>query len=181
MTVMDDPLARQSDVERRAGRYEGERRTSTVPELGVDETLTSGGGAGVKRRKVSARDKGRAQEALAESPLFNTGEGSANPEEWSISRRVEPATDASRIAGRAPETMKERKFGERGISPKPRCWRDRTNPRLTRWVRMPKGPSPAANRNRHAPRQTFAPSSQARRSSLRKGKNLNAGASAAGL
>ncbi len=32
LTVMDDPLARQSDVENRAGRYEGEGRTSYVPQ-----------------------------------------------------------------------------------------------------------------------------------------------------
>jgi excinuclease ABC subunit B len=73
MTIMDDPLARQSQVEDRAGRYEGERRTSYVPQLGVDTKETSGGDAGLP---------------------------------------------GSRIAGRAPETMKERKFGERGISTK---------------------------------------------------------------
>jgi excinuclease ABC subunit B len=71
MTVMDDPLARQSQVENRAGRYEGERRTSYVPQLGVDTKETSGDD-------------------------------------------ISPS--GSRIAGRAPETMKERKFGERGIS-----------------------------------------------------------------
>jgi excinuclease ABC subunit B len=73
MTIMDDPLARQSQVEDRAGRYEGERRTSYLPQLGVNAKETSGDDAG-----------------LAES----------------------------RIAGHAPETMKERKYGERGISTK---------------------------------------------------------------
>jgi excinuclease ABC subunit B len=73
MVIMDDPLARQSQVEDRAGRYEGERRNSYVPQLGINAKETSGGDAG-----------------LAES----------------------------RIAGRAPETMKERKYGERGISTK---------------------------------------------------------------
>src|SRR5208282_6486654 len=58
MTIMDDPLARQSQVEDRAGRYEGERRTSHVPRLGVDTAETSGGGVGAKRRKTSAGDKG---------------------------------------------------------------------------------------------------------------------------
>ena len=55
MTIMDDPLARQSQVEDRAGRYEGGNRTSYVPQLGVDTTETSGGGTGAKRRKTSAR------------------------------------------------------------------------------------------------------------------------------
>jgi excinuclease ABC subunit B len=73
MTIMDDPLARQSQVEDRAGRYEGERRTSYVPQLGIDTKETSGDGIRVSE---------------------------------------------SRIAGRAPETMRERKFGERGISTK---------------------------------------------------------------
>ena len=73
MAIMDDPLARQSQVEDRAGRYEGERRNSYVPQLGVDSKETSGDDAGLP---------------------------------------------GSRIAGRAPETMKERKFGERGISTK---------------------------------------------------------------
>jgi excinuclease ABC subunit B len=73
MVIMDDPLARQSQVEDRAGRYEGERRNSYAPQLGVNAKETSGDDAG-----------------LAES----------------------------RIAGRAPETMKERKYGERGISTK---------------------------------------------------------------
>ena len=45
MTVMDDPLARQSEVEQRAGRYEGERRTSYVPQLGVDVRASSGADA----------------------------------------------------------------------------------------------------------------------------------------
>jgi excinuclease ABC subunit B len=31
LAVLDDPLARQAEVEERAGRYEGERRTGSVP------------------------------------------------------------------------------------------------------------------------------------------------------
>ena len=54
MTIMDDPLARQSQVEDRAGRYEGGDRTSYVPQLGVDTTETSGGGVGAKRRKTGS-------------------------------------------------------------------------------------------------------------------------------
>ncbi len=57
MTIMDDPLARQSDVEDRAGRYEGNNRTSYVPEIAVDRTATTSGGAGVKRRRSSSAGK----------------------------------------------------------------------------------------------------------------------------
>jgi excinuclease ABC subunit B len=112
MTIMDDPLARQSDVEDRAGRYEGERRTSYVPQLGVDTAETSGGGVGVKRRKTNPRDKARAREAL------NTGENSDSPEEWDIAADNNADMPGSRIGARAPETMRERKFGERGVSAK---------------------------------------------------------------
>jgi excinuclease ABC subunit B len=118
MTIMDDPLARQSDVEDRAGRYEGERRTSYVPQLAVDVKETSGGGVGVQRKRPNARDKKRAQEALAKSPLFNTGEGSRNPEEWEIAAESNAGVPETRIAARPPETMRERKFGERGVSAK---------------------------------------------------------------
>ncbi len=41
MTIMDDPLARQSQVEDRAGRYEGGGRTSYVPK---DEAPARPGG-----------------------------------------------------------------------------------------------------------------------------------------
>jgi excinuclease ABC subunit B len=118
MTIMDDPLARQSDVEDRAGRYEGGNRTSYVPQLGVDATETSGGGVGAKRRKTNRRDKARAREALEKSPLFNAGENSDSPEEWEIAAENNAELAGSRIAGRAPETMRERKFGERGITAK---------------------------------------------------------------
>jgi excinuclease ABC subunit B len=116
MTLMDDPLARQSQVEDRAGRYEGGNRTSYVPQLGVDAKETSGGGVGAKRKRVTPRDKDRAREALAKSPLFNTGEGSDNPAEWEMAAENNAGSASSRIAGRAPETMRERKFGERGVS-----------------------------------------------------------------
>ena len=111
MTIMDDPLARQSQVEDRAGRYEGERRTSHVPQLGVDTVETSGGGVGVKRRKTGSRDKERARQALGNSPLFTTGEGSDNPLEWDIAAESNAEVSGSRIAP-APETSRERKIGE---------------------------------------------------------------------
>ncbi len=111
MTIMDDPLARQSDVEDRAGRYEGGNRTSYVPQLGVDTTETSGGGVGAKRRKSNPRDKNRARQALDKSPLFNTGENSDNPEEWDIAAESNAELSGSRIAPPA-QTSKERKIGE---------------------------------------------------------------------
>ncbi len=111
MTIMDDPLARQSNVEERAGRYEGDNRTSYVPQMAIDTTATSGGGAGVKRRKASPGEKRRSQEALAKSPLFNTGENSDNPEEWDIAAESNAEGSGSRIAP-PPETSKERKIGE---------------------------------------------------------------------
>ena len=58
MTIMDDPLARQSQVEDRAGRYEGGGRTSYVPQLGVDVTVTSGG-EGAKRKRAAANPLAR--------------------------------------------------------------------------------------------------------------------------
>jgi excinuclease ABC subunit B len=111
MTIMDDPLARQSDVEDRAGRYEGGNRTSYVPQLGVDATETSGGGVGAKRRKTNSREKERARQALDKSPLFTTGEGSNNPIEWEIAAENNTGVSGSRISP-APETSKERKIGE---------------------------------------------------------------------
>ncbi len=116
MTIMDDPLARQSDVEDRAGRYEGAGRTSYVPQLGVDTTETSGGGVGSKRRKAGAAGKG-AREALAKSPLFNTGETSDNPEEWEIAAGQNADASGSRIAP-PPEHSKERKIGEWAVTTK---------------------------------------------------------------
>ncbi len=117
MTIMDDPLARQSDVEDRAGRYEGGGRTSYVPQLGVDATETTGGGAGVKRKKVSAGEKSRSRDALAKSPLFNTGENSDNPEEWELAAEQNADASGSRIAP-PPEHSKERKIGEWSVTTK---------------------------------------------------------------
>jgi excinuclease ABC subunit B len=117
MTIMDDPLARQSDVEDRAGRYEGGGRTSYVPQLGVDTTETSGGGVGVKRRKADSRDKDRARKALDKSPLFTTGENSDNPEEWEIAAESNAGVAGSRIAP-PPEHSKERKIGEWSVTTK---------------------------------------------------------------
>ncbi len=111
MAVMDDPLARQSDVEDRAGRYEGGNRTSYVPQLGVDVTETSGGGVGAKRRKSDPRAKAKTQAALDKSPLFNTGENSSNPEEWEIAAENNADVSGSRIAPPA-QTSRERKVGE---------------------------------------------------------------------
>ncbi len=111
MTIMDDPLARQSDVEGRAGRYEGDSRTSYVPQIAIDTTASSGGGAGVKRRKVSPGEKGRSRQALAKSPLFNTGENSGNRQEWELAAESNAEGSGSRIAPPA-ETSKERKVGE---------------------------------------------------------------------
>jgi excinuclease ABC subunit B len=111
MTIMDDPLARQSDVEDRAGRYEGSGRTSYVPQIGVDTTETSGGGVGVKRRKADAREKNRARQALDKSPLFNTGENSDNPVEWDLAAEANADVSSSRIAPPA-QTSRERKAGE---------------------------------------------------------------------
>jgi excinuclease ABC subunit B len=82
MTIMDDPLARQSEVEDRAGRYDGGGRTSWVPQIGVDVVETSGGGAGRKRVKLKAGEKKASEAALAKSPLFTTGEGSDAPQDW---------------------------------------------------------------------------------------------------
>jgi excinuclease ABC subunit B len=117
MTIMDDPLARQSQVEDRAGRYEGGGRTSYVPQLGVDTTETSGGGVGSKRRKVNPRDKDRARQTLDKSPLFNTGENSDNLEEWDIAAEQNADVPATRIAP-PPENSKERKIGEWSITTK---------------------------------------------------------------
>ena len=111
MTIMDDPLARQSDVEDRAGRYEGNNRTSYVPEIAVDMTATTGGGAGTKRRRASSAQEKRSREALAKSPLFNTGENSDNPDEWDLAAENNAEVSGSRIAP-PPETSKERKIGE---------------------------------------------------------------------
>ncbi len=116
MTIMDDPLARQSQVEDRAGRYEGGGRTSYVPQLGVDTTETSGGGVGVKRRKAGSGDRG-ARAALAKSPLFNTGETSDNPEEWDIAAGQNADVPGTRIAP-PPENSKERKIGEWSVTTK---------------------------------------------------------------
>src|SRR5208282_2483440 len=80
MTIMDDPLARQSQVEDRAGRYEGGNRTSYVPQLGADTAEPSGGGTGAKRRKTSPRDKDRARKAPGKRPLPGTGEAWDEPE-----------------------------------------------------------------------------------------------------
>ena len=111
MTIMDDPLARQSDVEDRAGRYEGGNRTSYVPEIAVNTIATTGGGAGAKRRRTNAAEAKRSRDALAKSPLFNTGENSGNPEEWDLAVESNAEVSNSRIAP-APETSKERKIGE---------------------------------------------------------------------
>ena len=98
MTIMDDPLARQSDVEDRAGRYAGNNRTSYVPEIAVDTTATTGGGAGLKRRRANSAEEKRSREALAKSPLFNTGENSDNPEEWDLAAGNNAEVSGSRIA-----------------------------------------------------------------------------------
>ncbi len=98
MTIMDDPLARQSDVEDRAGRYEGNSRTSYVPQIAVDTTATTGGGAGVKRGRASSAEEKRSREALAKSPLFNTGENSDNPAEWDLAAGNNAEVSGSRIA-----------------------------------------------------------------------------------
>ena len=111
MTIMDDPLARQSDVEDRAGRYEGNSRTSYVPQIAVDTTATTGGGAGLKRRRASAPEEKRSREGLAKSPLFNTGENSDNPEEWDAAALNNAEVSGSRVSP-PPETSKERKIGE---------------------------------------------------------------------
>jgi len=116
MTIMDDPLARQSDVEDRAGRYEGGNRTSYVPQIAVDTTATTGGGAGAKRRASSAEEK-RSRDALAKSPLFNSGENSDNPEEWDLAVQGNADPSGSRIAP-PPESSKERKIGEWSITTK---------------------------------------------------------------
>ncbi len=81
LAVLDDPMATQRDVEDRAGRYEGERRTGSVP--GEDGKPVAGsGGQGSRRKKTNPRDKDRAREALSASELFNTGENSDAPEDW---------------------------------------------------------------------------------------------------
>jgi excinuclease ABC subunit B len=100
MTLMDDPLARQSEVEDRAGRYEGERRTSYVPQLGVDTTETSGDAAGVKRKRADTKNKAR------------LGAGSGNAGDWSSEAESDAeVASESRLAKRAPETSKERRAG----------------------------------------------------------------------
>jgi excinuclease ABC subunit B len=104
MAVMDDPLARQSEVEDRAGRYEGGGRTSYVPQLGVDTVETSGGGVGAKRRKANAPGKDRARKALDKSPL--------------IAAESNAGELGSRIAARAPEATMERKIGEFALTAK---------------------------------------------------------------
>jgi excinuclease ABC subunit B len=86
-----------------------------VPQIGVDTTETTGEGAGGKRKRAGKKG---AREALAESPLFNTGEGSDNPDEWELAALSNAGDSGSRIASHAPETIKERKFGERGITTK---------------------------------------------------------------
>ncbi len=133
MTIMDDPLARQSQVEDRAGRYEGGNRTSYVPQLGVDTTETSGGGTGAKRRKTDARSKGGARKTpfSADSPFergnaaenkadnFNTSQKSVNGPEQNKNATLRDAdASGSRIAARAPETTMERKIGEFGVTAK---------------------------------------------------------------
>jgi excinuclease ABC subunit B len=117
MTIMDDPLARQSDVEDRAGRYEGGSRTSYVPQIAVDTTATTGGGAGAKRRRASSAEEKRSRDALAKSPLFNSGENSDNPEEWELAVQGNADISGSRIAP-PPESSKERKIGEWSITTK---------------------------------------------------------------
>ena len=117
LTIMDDPLARQSQIEDRACRYEGERRTSYVPQLGVDAVATSGPNAGGKTRRASPKNKSKSKGALAESPLFNTGEGSDNPVEWDIAAGSNAEVSGSRIAPPA-ETSKERKIGEWSVTTK---------------------------------------------------------------
>jgi len=84
-----------------------------VPQLAVDTEMTSGGGAGIKRKRLNPREKSRSREALAASPLFNTGEDSANPGEWEVAveNNAEMGQPVSRIATRPPETTKERKSG----------------------------------------------------------------------
>ncbi len=102
MAIMDDPLARQSEVEDRAGRYEGERRTSYVPKLGVDTVETSGGGAGVKRKRAAPRGKAQS----------DAGETWDSALEWESEAGSEAEiASQSRLAKRAPETTKERKAG----------------------------------------------------------------------
>ncbi len=140
MTVMDDPLARQSEVESRAGRYEGGNRTSYVPQLGVDTAGTSGGGRGAKRRKTDPRDKDRARKTPGKGSLPGTGEAWDEPEDREIAARnkadnintsqksatcLEQSKNAtlrgahgSHIAARAPETTMERKIGVSGVSAK---------------------------------------------------------------
>jgi excinuclease ABC subunit B len=118
MTIMDDPLARQSAVEDRAGRYEGGNRTSYVPQLGVDTVETSGGGTGAKRRKASAPSKDRGRKAPGKGPLLGAGEAWDEPEEWEIAAESGAAGSGSRIAAHPPETTMERKIGEFAVSAK---------------------------------------------------------------
>ncbi|WP_415188866.1 excinuclease ABC subunit UvrB [Rhodomicrobium sp.] len=100
MTIMDDPLARQSEVEDRAGRYDGGWRTSWVPQIGVDVAETTGEGAGRKRGKLKAGEKKAAGAALAKSPLFTTGEGSDAPRDWQAAAEAnEVATEANADSG----------------------------------------------------------------------------------
>ncbi|WKW52546.1 excinuclease ABC subunit UvrB [Rhodomicrobium lacus] len=101
MTIMDDPLARQSEVEDRAGRYDGGGRTSWVPQIGVDVAETTGEGAGRKRGKLKAGEKKAAGAALAKSPLFTTGGGSDAPRDWQAAAEAntKAATEANADSG----------------------------------------------------------------------------------
>ena len=102
MTIMDDPLARQSEVEDRAGRYEGERRTSYVPKLSVDTVETSGGGAGVKRKKAAPKKKARS------SPVETWDSGL----EWEDGGRKRCRCCISRASpSTRPRQSKERRAG----------------------------------------------------------------------
>jgi excinuclease ABC subunit B len=83
----------------------------------VDAKETSGGGVGTKRRKSDPRGKARAQAALERSPLFNTGEDSAAPEDWAAAVENNAAGSKSRIVPPSA-TSKERKLGEWAVTTK---------------------------------------------------------------
>ena len=168
MAIMDDPLARQSEVEDRAGRYEGERRTSYVPKLGVDTVETSGGGAGVKRKR--AAPQGKAQS--------NAGETWDSGLEWEDRGRSDADVDQSRLAKHAPETTKERKAGN-WVPAAGRCLAH-ISPRLMRWGRTPRGRCPAESRSRRGLRPIWPCSSPARRLRSRMTRSRSSVASGVG-
>ena len=104
LAVLDDPMATQRDVEDRAGRYEGERRTGWVP--GEDGKPVAGsGGQGSRRKKTNPRDKDRARDALSASELFNTGENSDAPEDWAAAVDNNSGIDKGGIGNATSQTQ----------------------------------------------------------------------------